>query len=310
MHDIVHGVMSSTAAPSRTHGMRARLLMEDMEYVPGGSFWMGSNRHYKEEAPAHEATVDSFWMDRFPVTNAQFARFTAQTGYVTVAERPIEPADYPGALDHLLVPGSMVFTRPRRDADLSNPLMWWRYVPGACWRNPYGRGTSIGGKADHPVVHIAYEDAAAYARWAGKELPTEIEWERAARGGLDRTEYAWGDELTPDGRVMANVWQGVFPHLNLAPDGYAGTTAVGSFPANGYDLYDLIGNVWEWTVDPWDQHAALRRSPCAERGVMKGGSFLSAANHCSRYRPAARLAQRLDTATCHQGFRCVIRGGA
>ena len=215
----------------------------DMVWVPGGSFLMGSDHHYQEEAPAHKVTVDSFWIDRHAVTNAEFARFVRKTGYVTVAEQAPDPADYPDALPELLVPASTVFRAPPHPVGLGDHYQWWTYVPGADWRHPQGPGSSIRKKPDHPVVHVAWADVQAYAAWAGKELPTEAEWELACRGGLDGAEFAWGDELNPDGRWMANTWQGEFPHQNLELDGYAGTAPVGRYPANGYGLHDMIGNV-------------------------------------------------------------------
>jgi formylglycine-generating enzyme len=300
----------------------------DMVWIPGGTFLMGSDDHYPEEAPAHQVTVDGFWIDRHPVTNAEFARFVRKTGYLTVAEQAPDPADYPGAKPELLVPASTVFRQPPHRVDLGNHYNWWTYAPGADWRHPQGPGSSIRKKPDHPVVHVAFQDVEAYARWAGKQLSTEAEWELAARGGLDGAEYAWGDELNPSGRWMANTWQGEFPIENLKEDGYAGTSPAGSFPPNGYGLLDMIGNVWEWTTDWYQAHAELthpcctatnprggdrQRSPnpvdpaAIPRRVMKGGSHLCAPNYCRRYRPAARMAQAVDTSTSHLGFRCVIR---
>ncbi|HEX7050461.1 MAG TPA: formylglycine-generating enzyme family protein [Longimicrobiales bacterium] len=317
-----------TAAPSPRHGAPPS---EDMVRVPGGTFLMGSDRHYREEAPAHRVAVDGFWMDRFAVTNDQFRRFVEATGYVTLAERAPDPADYPGAKPELLVPASVVFRSPRHRVDLRNHYDWWTYVPGADWRHPQGPASSIEGLGAHPVVHVAYEDAEAYARWAGKSLPTEAEWEFAARGGLEGATYAWGDEFTPDGAWVANTWQGEFPIENLALDGFAGTAPVGSFPPNGYGLYDMTGNVWEWTTDWYREHGRIARACCAihnprggdrersydpqmpeiriPRKVMKGGSYLCAPNYCRRYRPAARMPQPIDTSTCHLGFRCVVRVG-
>ena len=298
-----------------------------MAWIPGGTCRMGSDDHYPEEAPAHELTVAGFWMDRTPVTNANFARFVEATGYVTVAERELNPADYPGARPELLVPGSVVFRQPDGPVSLSNHFAWWDYVPGACWRHPAGPESAAAGLSRHPVVHVAFEDAQAYARWAGKELPSEAEWELAARGGLDGRIYAWGVELSPGGRIMANVWQGEFPRENLLQDGWERTSPVGSFPPNGYGLYDMIGNVWEWTDDWWRTHASAASACCASGGadgreasmdpgqldvhiprkVLKGGSYLCAANYCVRYRPAARIPQQVDTGTGHQGFRCIVR---
>jgi formylglycine-generating enzyme required for sulfatase activity len=299
-----------------------------MEWIPGGRFTMGSARHYPEEAPPRVEKVGGFWMDRWPVTNAQFRAFIGATGHVTLAETAPDPAQYPGADPSLLVPASVVFVKPTQRVDLRNHFNWWSYVPGADWRHPYGPESSIDGLDDHPVVHVGFDDAAAYARWAGKELPNEVEWEFAARGGLEGAEYAWGDELTPGGKPMANTWQGEFPIENLRHDGYETTSPVGSFPANGWGLHDMIGNVWEWTTDWYataqqarrgasaccsGDQAARERSfdPCVAlpipRKVMKGGSFLCAPNYCRRYRPAARMPQAIDTATCHLGFRCVVR---
>jgi formylglycine-generating enzyme len=298
-----------------------------MVWIEAGNFLMGSDRHYPEEAPAHRVSVDSFWIDRFAVTNADFARFVADTGYVTLTERAPNAADYPGAKPEALVPSSVVFQQPKHRVALDNVYQWWTYVPGADWRHPRGPASSIGGIANHPVVHIAYEDAEAYAGWAGKALPTETEWEYAARGGLAEAEFGWGDEFRPGGKWMANTWHGEFPHQNLSPR-RAGTVAVGSYPANGYGLYDMIGNCWEWTSDWYQEHGKAVEDCCGSgntrgvlreasidprdaaaipRKVMKGGSYLCAPNYCRRYRPAARMAQPVDTATCHLGFRCVVR---
>jgi formylglycine-generating enzyme len=300
----------------------------DMAWIPGRTFQMGSGHHYPEEAPAHPVTVDGFWIDRHTVTNAEFARFVRKTGYVTAAEQAPNPADYPGASPELLVPGSSVFQSPAHRVDLRNHHNWWAYVPGASWRHPQGPGSSVKNKPDHPVVHVAWADVQAYATWAGKQLPTEAEWELACRGGLDGATYAWGDELNPGGRWMANTWQGEFPIHNTRQDGYEGTAPVGSFPRNGYGLADMIGNVWEWTCDWYQAHSEITDSCCTganprggqrhhgahpgdpaaiPRKVMKGGSYLCAPNYCRRYRPAARMPQPVDTATCHLGFRCIIR---
>jgi sulfatase modifying factor 1 len=303
----------------------------DMILIPGGAFRMGSDRHYPEEAPVHRVTVDSFWIDRTPVTNRQFRKFVEATGYVTFAEIAPDPKDYPGALPHMLKAGSLVFTPPSHPVDLSHCSNWWRFEFGANWRRPYGRKSTNRGLDDHPVVHIVHQDAEAYATWAGKELPTEAEWEFSARGGLENVEFAWGDELTPGGRHMANTWQGAFPHENLARDGYGRTSPVEAFPPNGYGLFDMIGNVWEWT-DDWfaSRHAADAAKACCipqnprgasegdsydpsqpliriPRKVVKGGSHLCAPNYCRRYRPPARHAQPIDTSMSHVGFRCVAR---
>ena len=305
---------------------------DDMIRIPGGTFRMGSDRHYAEEAPSHRVTVDGFWIDRTPVTNAQFRAFVEATGHVTVAEITPDAKDYPGALPHMLRAGSLIFNPPAQPVtDMRLWGQWWKFQFGATWRKPYGSGSSIKGLDDHPVVHVAYADAEAYAAWAGKSLPTEAEWEFAARGGLEDTEFAWGDELTPAGRHMANTWQGAFPSENTKEDGYARTSPVGAYPPNGYGLLDMIGNVWEWTTDFWStRHQADAPKACCvpqnprggpeadsydpnqpairiPRKVLKGGSHLCAPNYCKRYRPAARHAEPVDTSTSHVGFRCVIR---
>jgi sulfatase modifying factor 1 len=303
--------------------------VSDMVWIPGGTFRMGSDHHYPEEAPAHEVTVDGLWMDRYTVTNREFRRFVETTGHVTFAERPPRAEDYPGAKPEMLFAGSMVFVKPPQPVDLRNHHNWWDWTPGADWRHPRGPKSSLGGLARHPVVHVTYEDADAYARWAGKALPTEAEWEFAARGGLDGAEFCWGHEFTARGKAMCNSWQGDFPHENLLTDGYEWTAPVGSFPPNGYGLHDMAGNVWEWTADWYQPHGELVRSCCGSmnpiggqaeqsyhagtrdlripRRVMKGGSYLCAPNYCRRYRPAARMAQPIDTSMCHLGFRCVVR---
>jgi formylglycine-generating enzyme required for sulfatase activity len=304
----------------------------EMRWIPGGSFLMGSDSHYAEEKPAHRARVDGFWMDRFTVTNRDFARFVDATGYVTLAEKPADAASYPGALPGMLAPSSTMFRKPAGPVDMRDHYNWWTYVRGADWRHPRGPASSIKKLMDHPVVHVAFEDAQAYAVWAGKELPTEAEWEFAARGGLDGAEFVWGDELMPGGRHMANTWQGDFPYANSMADGFEYTAPVGSFPANGYDLFDMAGNVWQWTADWYQDHSAID-SPCCTaenprggtrdgsvdprehqiripRKVTKGGSHLCAPNYCRRYRPAARMAQPVDTSISHLGFRCIVRSAA
>jgi formylglycine-generating enzyme required for sulfatase activity len=304
-----------------------------MVRVPGGTYLMGSNDFYPEERPVHRVTVDGFLIDEHPVTNAEFRRFVRATGYVTVAEHPLNPADYPEAEPSLLVPGSAVFQKPPVRVGLDDCTRWWRYIPGTCWRDPEGPGSRLTGRDRHPVVHVAYEDAEAYARWAGKDLPTEAEWEFAARGGLEGAAFVWGDEPAPKGRMRANTWQGEFPWQNLAADGYEGTSPVGSFPPNGYGLFDMAGNVWEWTSDYFvPRHAeevahacCVPRNPRVDtaelslvagqpgstipRRVIKGGSHLCAPNYCLRYRPAARQGQAVETSTSHVGFRCIIRDG-
>jgi len=303
----------------------------DMVFIPGGMFRMGSDKHYAEEAPVHRVTVGSFWIDRVPVTNREFCKFVNATGHVTLAEIPPDPKDYPGALPHMLRAGSLVFNPPDHQVDTRDWTQWWTFKFDANWRRPYGPDSSISGLDHHPVVHVAYQDAEAYARWAGKDLPTEAEFEFAARGGLDGAEYAWGDELTPENRWMANTWQGMFPFENLALDGHERTSPVTAFPPNGYGVYDMIGNVWEWTSDWYSpKHEADAPKACCipenprggreeasydrclpniriPRKVLKGGSHLCAPNYCRRYRPAARHAEPIDTSMSHVGFRCVLR---
>jgi formylglycine-generating enzyme len=307
---------------------------DDMVWIPGGEFVMGSERHYPEESPAHRVALGGFWIDRFQVTNEKFRRFVRETGYITVAQRQPNSADYPGAKPEMLVPASTVFVQPHPYAvDMRNHYSWWRYVPGADWRHPRGPGSTIRGLSEHPVVHVAWEDVHAYAVWVGKDLPTEAEWEFAARGGLQEKEYTWGDEFTPKGRHMANTWQGEFPILNEGLDGFEWTSPVGSFPSNGYGLFDMAGNVWEWTRDWFQDRHSVEHACCTvsdpnggnrehsndaeevDRGinipckVMKGGSHLCAENYCRRYRPAARMPQPIDTGTSHLGFRCIFRPG-
>ena len=302
-----------------------------MVWIPGGEFSMGSNHHYPDERPVHRVHVDGFWIDRAPVTNDRFTAFAAATHHTTFAELPPNPADYPGALPEMLHPGSLVFLKPDRPVSLANITNWWHFMLGADWRHPQGPASTVAGIGDHPVVHVTFADAEAFARWEGKSLPTEAEWEFAARGGLDGATYAWGDELMSNGQPMANFWQGDFPHENTLIDGWEGTSPVGTYPANGYGLSDMIGNVWEWTTD-WYQagHVADAAKACCvprnprgatmlasidqrvpgvriPRRVLKGGSHLCSANYCQRYRPAARFPEPIDTSTSHVGFRCVIR---
>jgi formylglycine-generating enzyme required for sulfatase activity len=326
-----------------------------MVWIEGGTFLMGSNQHYREERPAHEVRVNGFWIDRTCVTNQQFARFVRETGYVTLAERPANAADYPGAKPEMLVPASLVFQPPPGRVDVREHFSsatharqeaGWTYVPGADWRHPRGPGSSIEQLHEHPVVHVAFDDAMAYASWAGKRLPTEAEWEFAVRGALNGAELAGGNELRPGGKRMASTWQSEFPCQNLLEDGYEGTAPVGAFPASGYGLPDragdfVVGDVWQWTVDwyvehgsgeppragtahtpsyckdsPWDQPRAGEPEQSYDprlpnlrvpRKAIKGGSFPSAPNDCRRYRPAARMGHPVDTSSCHVGFRCVIR---
>lgn len=302
-----------------------------MVRLDGGIFAMGSDRFYPEEAPVRRVRVDPFWIDETPVTNADFALFVAETGHVTFAELPPDPKAYPGMDLALAHPGSLVFEPTRFPVPLES-VSWWHFRLGANWRQPLGPDSSIVGIEDHPVVHVTHSDAQAYAKWAGKALPSEAEHEFAASGGLEAADFAWGDELAPGGQMLANYWQGSFPHGNTLEDGYLRTSPVRSYPANGYGLYDLIGNVWEWTDDWFGQPKIEKKRsgscciPANPRGgsrggsinkrepvkiprkVLKGGSHLCAESYCQRYRPAARYAQPIDTSTCHVGFRCVVRG--
>jgi sulfatase modifying factor 1 len=302
-----------------------------MVWIPAGTFLMGSEDFYPEESPTRRVSVDGFWMDEHPVTAAEFRRFVRETGYVTFAERPLVETDYPDADPNLLLPGSLVFVGSTGPVSLDDVTNWWEYRPWACWRRPGGKGTTINGRDNHPVTHVAWDDVAAYASWAGKEIPTEAEWERAARGGLEGAAFAWGDEHFPDGKPMANTWQGQFPWQNLKLDGYERTSPVRSFPPNGYGLFDITGNVWEWTSDSYTANRVGRvKSACCAppnpnvtnteshatadapgaqlpSKVIKGGSHLCAPNYCLRYRPAARQPQMIDTSATHLGFRCIIR---
>jgi sulfatase modifying factor 1 len=292
-----------------------------MVFVPAGSYSMGADDQRPEERWTHRVEVGGFWIDRNEVTNAEFAKFVAATGYVTLAERGLDPNTHPGMPAELLVPGSVVFVPPTDVSRGGDLTQWWQYVPGANWRHPEGPDSSIEGKANYPVVHVAYGDALAYARWRGHELPTEGQWEYAARGGLDGEAYAWGSELTPGGKAKANSWQGIFPVINTDDDGYDGIAPVGCFDPNGYGLEDMIGNVWEWTSD-WYREGHPREAATnpagpglfeiglvsgqAPRKVIKGGSYLCAANFCARYRPAARQPQEVDLSAGHLGFRTVL----
>ncbi len=302
-----------------------------MTWIQGGTFRMGCEEFYPEEAPVHSVDVDGFWIDTRPVTVREFRHFVRATDYVTVAERKPDPADYPQIDPALLVPGSLVFTGTRGPVPLTDYRAWWEFVPGACWRRPEGPGSDVRRRDQHPVVHIANEDAVAYAEWAGKRLPSEAEWELAARGGLDGAIFTWGDEdHNGTGRLLANTWQGRFPWENLGAAGWRGTSKVGTFPANGYGLDDMAGNVWEWTSDFFTpRHPDEAPSPCCvprnprvaspersydlegpdpqiPRKVIKGGSHLCAPSYCLRYRPAARQGEALDSSTSHIGFRCAL----
>lgn len=302
-----------------------------VKWIPGGEFLMGSDDFYPEEKQVHRVRLDGFWIDSHPVTNEQYAEFVFDTGYETVAEWPLDPADYPGVQKELLVPGSLVFQSTSGPVPLNDPSQWWAYVPGARWSQPLGPSSDTDGLGDHPVVQVTNEDAEAYAEWAGATLPTEAEWEYAARGGLESAVFSWGDEDLQDTRPMANTWQGGFPWQNSLLDGWLRTSPVGSFPANGYGLSDMAGNVWEWTADWYtprhtDDPVKACCTPENPRGgrreesldpaqpsiriprkVVKGGSHLCSPSYCLRYRPAARSAEMVDTATSHIGFRCVLR---
>jgi len=298
-----------------------------MVWIPGGTFWMGCEDCEMPDAlPAHLVTVDGFWIDQTPVTNAEFERFVKATKYVTIAERPPDPKDFPNAPPEMLVPGCAVFTPPPADVPLDDPLRWWRYVKGASWKRPEGPGSSVKGRESHPAVHIAWDDAIAYAKWAGKRLPTEAEFEFAARGGLDRNRYAWGNELKPGGQWPANIWQGRFPAQNTAEDGYARSSPVTAFPANGFGLYDMGGNVWQWCSDwyrpdyfeklaaaggvarnprgPEDSYDP--QEPGIPKRVQKGGSFLCSDQYCTRYLVGSRGKGAVDSGASNVGFRCVM----
>jgi formylglycine-generating enzyme required for sulfatase activity len=297
-----------------------------MVWIPGGEFSMGcEDPQMRDARPFHRVAVDGFWMDQTEVTNEEFARFVKVTGYVTVAERRPDPKDFPGALPEKLVPGSVVFTPPKTAVPLNDHYVWWRYEPGANWQHPDGPESDLKGKEKHPVVHIAFQDAEAYAKWAGKRLPTEAEFEFAARGGLDRKRFVWGDEFKPSGKFQANTFQGHFPDKNTGEDGFIGTAPVGTFPPNGFGLFDMAGNVWEWTADWYrpDYYQTLAAAsqvvrnpsgpadsfdpsePGAAKRVQKGGSFLCTDQYCARYMPGARGKGEPDTGTNHLGFRCV-----
>jgi formylglycine-generating enzyme required for sulfatase activity len=294
-----------------------RAPAKNMVWIPEGEFLMGSEEFYPEERPVRRVSVDGFWMDEHPVTVAEFRRFVKATGHVTWAEVAPEAADYPDADPELLVPGSLVFQPTQGPVDLRDYRNWWTWMPGAQWRHPEGPGSTVHGRERHPVTHVAHRDAVAYAQWAGKRLPTEAQWERAARGGLEGKIFCWGDEFAPRGRMMANTWQGEFPWDNQRLDGYERTSPVKKFPRNGFGLYDMAGNVWEWTADPFtpDHSERVPRLCCSPesgrngefpRRVTKGGSHLCAPNYCLRYRPAARQGEPVDTTTSHIGFRCIM----
>jgi sulfatase modifying factor 1 len=295
---------------------------DGMVRIEGGNFRMGSDHFYPEEAPVREVRVEGFRIDPCTITNAEFAKFVRKTGYVTVAERALNPADYPGAPAENLVPGAVCFHMTAGPVDLRDFSQWWSWVPAACWKHPEGPSSSIDSRPDHPVVHVAFEDAQTYAGWAGKRLPTEAEWEFAARGGLDGKDFVWGDEMEPGGKPAANTWQGEFPWKSTARHGPR-TMPVGGFAPNAYGLCDMAGNVWEWTTDWFVSDRAMVESACCASGsrelshdpcqpevriprkVLKGGSFLCSPSYCLRFRPAARSPQAIDTGMSHLGFRCV-----
>jgi sulfatase modifying factor 1 len=336
------GQFATTAAtPATVENRRAApaATPEGMVWIPGGEFSMGTTDPTPEicggpdtmddARPVHRVYVDGFWMDATEVTNEQFARFVAATKYVTLAERKPRAEDYPGVPADKLVPGSVVFTPPDHPVKLDNALVWWTYVPGADWRHPQGPGSDLNGLEKHPVVHVGYEDAEAFARWAGKRLPTEAEWEFAARGGHAGKRYTWGDELQPGGRWMANIFEGAFPHQNTGADGYARTAPVGHYDPNSYGLYDMAGNVWEWCSDwyrpdtyelqiksardgvvrnpvgPSKAESYDPQEPGQPKRVQRSGSFLCTDQYCTRYMLGSRGKGAPDTGSNHLGFRCV-----
>lgn len=319
---VKRGVVSTTSPSTAPANDSHR----NMAWISGGTFWMGSNDpQFADAAPQHRVWVDGFWIDRTTVTNVEFAEFIAATGYVTVAERPLDPKLFPGVPADQLAPGSVVFTQPTGPVPLTHAGQWWSIVPGADWRHPEGPASSIKGRENHPVVHVAFADAEAYAKWAGKRLPTEAEFEYASRGGLDLKPFLWGDQFKPDGHYRANTYQGHFPDHNTAEDGFAATSPVGSFPANGYGLYDMAGNVWQWCADWYRPDAYAQQvhgdaivlnptgpadsldpdEPGINKRVQRGGSFLCTDQYCTRYMAGSRGKGDIDTGTNHIGFRCV-----
>lgn len=312
--------VADTAIPEAQQGP-VDTVASKMVWIDGGTIEMGSeDPAFQDAQPVHKVTVDGFWMDEHEVTNAEFARFVKATGYVTVAERELDPKDFPGVPVEMVVPGSGVFTPTPIEVPLDNPLQWWRYVPGASWKNPNGPASSIKGQPNHPVIHVCYEDAQAYARWAGKRLPTEAEWELAAQGGKGRQPFYWGTELKPQGKWMANIYQGNFPNKNTGEDGFIGLAPVKSFPPNAFGLYDMEGNVWEWCSDFYrpDYYANSPQhnpqgpedsfdpnEPGVIKRVQRGGSFLCSDQYCVRYKPGSRGNGEPTSGANNLGFRCV-----
>jgi sulfatase modifying factor 1 len=310
-------------AASENRGQRP--VPEGMVWIPGGTFWMGCEVcEMSDASPVHQVVVDGFWMDVTPVTNEQFAKFMKATGYVTIAERVPDARDFPGAPPENLVPGSAVFSPPEHEVPLNNHYQWWSYVKGTSWQHPEGLGSNLNGREHYPVVHIAWDDAMAYAQWAGKRLPTEAEFEFAARGGLDRKRYSWGDELTPGGKWVANIWQGRFPVKDTGEDGYRSASPVRAFPANGYSLYDMGGNVWQWCLDWYRPDIYQQRTatsapvqnpqspdtsfdplePGVPKRVTRGGSYLCSDRYCARYLVGSRGKSEPSTGSSNVGFRC------
>ncbi|WP_225889568.1 formylglycine-generating enzyme family protein [Chitinophaga terrae (ex Kim and Jung 2007)] len=310
--------MACRQPPARQQEQPAQ-EMPGMVWIPAGSFMMGSEE-FEDSKPVHKVTLEGFWMDEHEVTNAQFAEFVKATGYVTDAEKPLKPEDYPGVDPDKLKPGSAVFTPPAHPVALDNPMQWWEYVYGASWQHPFGPNSNINGKDNDPVVHVSFIDAAAYAKWAGKRLPTEAEWEMAARQGKPSAAYYWGDTLKPKGRWPANIFQGDFPWNNTLEDGYAGVAPVKSFPPNAYGLYDMDGNVWEWCVDYYRPDSYTEKEetnpkgpadsydpeePGAVKRVQRGGSFLCSDQYCIRYKAGSRGKGEVSSGGNNLGFRCV-----
>ncbi len=294
-------------------GAACRKPDRDQVQISAGVFQMGSAEFYEEEGPVHQVHVAAFSIDRYDVTNAEFARFVATTHYVTDAERAPDRKDYPEIPADKLVAGGAVFTSPTGVRIMEDPMRWWAFMPGADWRHPEGPDSTIAGRDNYPVVQVSYNDALAYAHWAGRDLPTEEQFEYAARGGLDGKTYGWGDDFTPGGMYQANSWQGEFPNRDTGADGFSGLAPVGCFPANGYGLYDMIGNVWKWTSTPYGPATGSEMAVPSIGGTpasrllrtIKGGSYLCAPNYCRRYRPAARQPQESGFSAAHLGFRTV-----